>query len=114
MTTKTTLACIAAALALAAAAGKPALAQSYDDAAITVSYADLNLASESGASTLLHRIHTAAVMSCGAGGVMPLDMKRVYDLCVQDRVDHAVATVHSPLLTALNSGRAPATVLAAR
>jgi len=112
MTAKSTLACLATAVALGAASSQSAFAQSSDDTAVTVSYADLNLATDRDAKTLLHRIHTAAVLGCDASPVMPLSLKRVYDQCVADRVDHAVAMVNSPLLTALNNGQAPTTVLA--
>jgi len=73
---------------------------------ITVGFSDLNLATESGASTLLHRIRRAAKEACGERGPSLVEVAD-WQACVIGATDDAVRSVHSPLLTALYSGQRP-------
>jgi UrcA family protein len=84
-----------------------------------VSYADLNLSTPAGASTLYRRIQRAARSVCGAddrvGSILPhLQWRKCYESAVAD----AVAKVNSPMLTAVHddktSGRKGATLLSQR
>lgn len=72
-----------------------------------VSYADLDISTEDGASTLLKRIKTAAKEACGPDPVMspltPAAPTR-YDRCVKETSDNAVADVNAPLVVALYTG----------
>ena len=105
MTFKITAIALSSVLALGfASCGQAAYAQSADDG-VTVSYADLNVATAAGAKTLLHRIQHAADRFCGVQGVIPLDQQSTYDVCVKDAVDTTVARLNVPALTATNSGR---------
>ena len=70
---------------------------------VTVHYGDLNLNSEPGAERLFHRIGAAANFVCGEEG-RSLVEQREWEDCYHDAVDHAVDTVHSPMLTSLNKG----------
>lgn len=77
-----------------------------------VSYADLNLSTGEGASTLLHRIRRAAKDVCGDHGPSLVEVAD-WQVCVISATDDAVRSVHSPLLTALYSGQrvSPATAM---
>ena len=78
---------------------------------VTVNYADLNLSTESGATTLLHRIRRAAKDACGEHGPALVEIAD-WQNCVTGATDDAVRFVHSPLLTALYSGQRRTTVTA--
>lgn len=71
---------------------------------ITVSYADLDIASASGAASLYHRIKGAARDVCGYEGRSLVEIRQ-WQSCVRGAVDDAVATVNTPLLTAMHSGK---------
>ncbi len=71
---------------------------------VTVSFADLNLSTESGATTLLHRIRRAAKDACGEHGPALVEIAD-WQACVIGATDDAVRFVHSPLLSALYSGQ---------
>jgi UrcA family protein len=70
---------------------------------MTVTYRDLNLSTVAGATTLYIRIKGAARSVCGYEG-RRLDEQRQWKSCYRDAIAGAVATVHSPLLTAVYSG----------
>jgi UrcA family protein len=70
----------------------------------TVNYADLNLSTSDGATTLLHRIRRAAKGVCGEHGPSLVEVAD-WQACVISATDDAVRSVHSPLLTALYSGQ---------
>jgi UrcA family protein len=88
--------------ALAALAGT-AYADDYAMHKVTIHYGDLNLNTQAGAETLYHRIGGAARFVCGDEG-RSLTEEHQWQTCYHDSVDHAVDTVHSPLLTSLNKG----------
>jgi UrcA family protein len=84
-----------------------AIAQSAPDyrASEAVSYADLDLATNDGARTLLRRIDLAARRVCGPEpSHSPLQPRLVtfYQECVADSVDVTIARIDSPLLSAMN------------
>lgn len=66
----------AAALTVAAALVVPTVSQAADLASVTISYADLDLASAAGADSLQRRINFAARVVCG------YEDSRQYDLVV--------------------------------
>jgi UrcA family protein len=78
---------------------------------VTVSFADLNIASEAGADTLLHRIRRAAKQACGEHGPSLVEFAD-WQACVTGASDDAVRSVHSSLLTALYSGQRRSAVTA--
>jgi len=92
-----------AATALVALVGAAQADETYGVHKVTVHYADLNLNTEAGAETLYHRIGGAARFVCGDEG-RSLTEQHQWQQCYHDSVDHAVDTVHSPLLTSLNKG----------
>jgi UrcA family protein len=77
----------------------------------TVHYADLDLSTNAGATTLYHRIKGAAKGVCGTAGASFAEIA-IWRACVKDAVGNAVSSVNSPLLTALYSGKQPTTVTA--
>ena len=82
--------------------------QSMDVRTMTVHYADLNIATASGATTLYHRIIGAARNVCGEEGYeLDLDARRSWDDCFRSAVNDAVEKVHSPLLTAVHHKSTP-------
>ena len=97
-------------LALAAAACLAGTAQAQslrwrDAHTVSVRYADLNLATVEGATTLYRRIRGAARSVCGREG-RSIEDQRMWEACFHTTVSDAVATVHSPLLSTLDSGTA--------
>jgi UrcA family protein len=98
---------LVAALALSGAA----LAQdrhSMDVRTMTVRYADLNISTASGATTLYHRILGAARSVCGEeGSELDLEARHTWDDCFRSAVNDAVEKVHSPLLTAVHHKSTP-------
>ena len=78
-----------------------------------VSVADLDIGSQAGAKAALARLRYTAKDACDPGST-PLDGGSQYRACVSDAVDRAVASLGSPVLTAINSGHdQTAAVLAA-
>ena len=73
-------------------------------ASVRVSYADLDITSTAGATALHRRIKTAAKEVCGYEGYSLVEIN-LWQRCVRDAVDGAVASVNSPLLTAIHTGR---------
>ena len=68
----------------------------------TVSYADLNIHSEAGASVLLGRLKTAARAVCGPEpSIFELRETQAFAVCQKKALDRAVANVGSPELAAL-------------
>lgn len=85
----------------------------------TVSYADLDLSTETGARTMLQRIRLTARDMCGSEPVhSPLTPRAPTQFrnCVIDAVDSAVAGLGAPLVASLNNTEAEKalTVLASR
>jgi UrcA family protein len=85
-----------------------AQALAYDGSkSIKVRYSDLDLTTQAGADTLYHRIRGAARQVCGYEA-SSFWGQRSFRNCVNGAVGNAVATVNSPLLTALHAGTSPA------
>lgn len=78
----------------------------------SVSYADLDLATEVGATTVLQRIKLAARDMCGGEPVhSPLLPRTVtqFDTCVADAVDTAIAGLDAPVVLAFHRSGASET-----
>ncbi len=78
---------------------------------VTVNFADLDLSTGAGATTLIHRIRRAAKDVCGEHGPALVEIAD-WQNCVIGATDDAVRSVHNPLVTALYSGQRPTTVTA--
>jgi UrcA family protein len=77
---------------------------------MTVSFRDLNLSSIAGATTLYHRIQSAAKQVCGYAPGEDLILRAAWQACYHNATADAVRKVNNPLLTALHAGRSsPAT-----
>ena len=82
---------------------------------VNVSVADLNLSSPAGAKIVLRRIRGAAQTICGSEPDMRTGRFAIYQACVKTTVDTTVASLGSPMVTALNAGQpAPIAVAASR
>jgi UrcA family protein len=79
---------------------------------MTVSFRDLDLSSIAGATTLYHRIQSAAKQVCGFGPGTDLIQRAVWQACYRDTTADAVRKVNNPLLTALHTGRSSSAVTA--
>ena len=91
--------------------GMPALAHSPSEKPLTVvvRFSDLNLTHEEGARLLLGRLRHAARMVCSPAADAR-DLKRIslYESCLKESMDRAVADVHAPLVSALYGNAAVA------
>jgi UrcA family protein len=102
------LSAVAALGCAAAAQGAPVSVASPDPAvmSITVSVADLNLDNRAGAKTALQRIHAAARTVCGQEpDIGAVERLSLYDACIRTSTDRAVASLDSPVATAMNGAR---------
>ncbi len=110
MSFKSTLTVLTAVSALGfVIAAQHATAQNAETVSVKVSFGDLNLATEAGAKVMLQRFRNAAKTICGPALSDPIQIMYEYRPCVNAITDHAVATFHNPIVTALNSGKgAPA------
>ena len=88
------------ALSGASASAQPAL----DDVKVKVSYAGLDISTESGARTLLKRIEHAAAEVCGGEPSNRLDRFAKFRPCTKDVVKRTVSGIDSPTLTAVYRG----------
>ena len=91
------------ALVLAASAiSSPVAAASMEDPLdVTVSYRDLDIGHPAGATVLLHRLEAAATKACGGRpDVRVLEEVANFDKCRSAALNHAVAQINAPLLTA--------------
>jgi UrcA family protein len=84
-----------------------------------VSYADLNLSTLAGATTLYRRIQQAARSVCGTDdGGRSIGPHLQWRKCYESAIADAIAKVNSPMLTAVHddktSGRKGATLLSQR
>jgi len=70
---------------------------------LAIRYADVNLATIAGATTLYHRIEGAARFVCGEEGRSLRD-RHAWKVCYQSAVGEAVAKVNSPTLDAVYQG----------
>jgi UrcA family protein len=86
-----------------------AFATADDDSAssVTVSYRDLNLATDQGTKALYARIVSAARVVCGADEVDIRDLGALSSerSCEQQAIEHAVSDVHSAKQAALYVAR---------
>jgi len=94
-------------LALAALAclvgSAPLLAAAHTEThSVTVRYADLDLTTSAGAAALYHRIEGAARMTCGYEDHR-LAMLPHVQRCNSSAISAAVASMNSPLLTAIHA-----------
>ena len=106
---------VGAALMVAAIApGASAFAADPDgQVSLKVSIADLNLATEAGAREALARIQRTARHICGDGDAEPgLTQQLQFRSCVSEAVQHAVAAINAPMLTAVSQGRHTDTAMA--
>jgi UrcA family protein len=74
---------------------------------ITVSFRDLDLSSIAGATTLYHRIQSAARQVCGYAPGADLIERTAWQACYRNATADAVHKVNNPLLTAVHAGRKP-------
>jgi UrcA family protein len=82
---------------------------------VSVSVADLNLSSPAGAQVVLRRIHNAAETICGdKPDIRLIQRSALYQSCVKTAVDRTVASLDSPVVTALNDGQPGAMTVAKR
>jgi UrcA family protein len=94
-------ACIAIGACAAAAHAAEASAPS-----VTVSYQDLNLATDSGSSALYARLEKAAAKVCVVADIRDLAAVAARSSCEQAAIARAVRAVNSPRLAALFNARA--------
>lgn len=92
-----------AALIVASAFVVPTVSQAAQSSSVRVSYADLNLASQSGVSVLERRIESAAVVVCEFEDSRQIDLARATIACRDD----AVAGAQPQLAAALAAARNP-------
>jgi len=86
-------------IASAAVSASPASASTRS---VTVRYAELDLSRPAGAQVLYNRIQQAALQVCN-GFVGPFsEMHTRASPCYKDAVEHAVAQVNSPQLSAIH------------
>jgi UrcA family protein len=120
MFAKSPLAILSALAALGYAASvhaAPVTVSSSDPAvmSITVSLADLNLSNHAGAKTAVQRIHAAAKAVCGQEpDIGAIERLSLYDSCIRTSAGRAVASLDSPIVTALNGGGQNAMMVANR
>lgn len=74
-----------------------------EQASVPVTYRDLDLASNDGASTMLSRLHRAAMEACGASDFSVKDYRWAvaHSSCVRRGVAEAVAALDAPRVTDL-------------
>jgi UrcA family protein len=98
-------------LALSGGAASAASPQTdFDQVAVKVSYAGLDINSEEGARILLHRIDRAAGEVCGGPPSNRQDRLRWYRPCKKEVVQRTVSGINSPTLRALAGVESPMTV----
>ena len=74
-------------------------------AAVTVRYADLNLGTDAGNTTLYARLVSAARQVCGTGDIRNLGQLAATQACQREAIAKAVQEVHSPQLAAVFAKR---------
>jgi UrcA family protein len=105
MFVKSFLAPLSAAVIVASGANAQALPAHHPAVTSKIVFiGDLNLSSEAGAKAALQRIEVAASNVCGdRPDLRTLDRTDHYQVCVRTAVDHAVASLDSPLMTDLRA-----------
>jgi UrcA family protein len=94
-----------AALAFITSAGSAQASDAWQPLSKTVSYADLNLDTESGAKALYVRLRDAARDVCSPYQSNELSRKRVWAGCVSSALTSAAEQINKPMLTALLASR---------
>jgi len=87
-------------------AGMAAAPSHIDDAAVKVSYSDLNINNEAGAKVLYSRLQRASQEVCGVGShniVRSLTETRKAQACYEDALTSAIEKLDSELLTAIHN-----------
>jgi UrcA family protein len=98
---------VAALAALACMTGSPRVhAQSAEPLTKTVSFKDLDLTSDQGARILYVRLQRAAREVCSPYENLELSRRRTWQICVDNALGTAVATLNNPLVAALHNTRA--------
>lgn len=97
----------AAALAVAAALVVPTVSQAADLDSVTISYADLNLASADGAQRLQRRITFAARVICGYEDSRQYDLVVATNACRSDAIEGARPAYEA----ALQNARHPSVIV---
>ncbi|HEV2561602.1 MAG TPA: UrcA family protein [Rhizomicrobium sp.] len=100
---------ISRALIAALAFSAPAYAGDVHGAVkqVAVHYDDLNISTKSGAHILIARIETASKTACGgAPDIRDLKMRAFFSDCMKSTMDHAVASIPSPMVAAVYNGTA--------
>ena len=85
--------------------GTPALAQPPSEKPLTtvVHFSDLDLTHEEGVRVLLRRLQQAARVVCSpAPDARDLKRLSLYESCLKESMDRAVADVHAPLVGSLH------------
>ncbi len=99
----------AATVALSLLTSQFSMASEAVTKSITVSYADLNLASAAGANALYQRIRGAAHKVCTLDNESPYEVQGLAKRkCIVGAIDQAIMKVNSPVLVAMykaKSGR---------
>jgi UrcA family protein len=111
---RSSLVCLAvSALGLMAATNAQAATDTHQ---LTVRYSDASLSTIAGAHTVYGRIQGAARFVCGEAG-RSLAEQRTWQACYRGAVADAVASINSPLLTAVHqrvNGETPVTAMLER
>jgi UrcA family protein len=94
--------------AFAMAAAAPASFAEQRQMDVRVAYGDLDLSGPHGSAVLLHRLHDAALIACGASEFSNADMQRSVErsACFHESLGRAVADVDAPTLTHLYNDHA--------
>jgi UrcA family protein len=92
---------------LIAAASGGAVSAAEPPAEVHVRYGDLNLASDAGTQSLLHRLSAAAHRLCDDRGSRELARVVRAEACFRETLEAAVVAVHNERLSTLYHARAP-------
>lgn len=77
-----------------------------DPQEVSVHYGDLDLAKPAGAEAMLNRLERAAERACGGEpDLRALYAQRLFNRCVDDALNQAVARLDAPLVTSLHADR---------
>jgi UrcA family protein len=117
MNTRQLIAVCAAALAIATSASAQTIRVTDTDTqrSVKISYSDLDLGNADGAQVLIDRVRQASQIACGeAPSLANLEQSQAYRACVVQTADTAIASVGSPMVTAMYQNTDRPQLLAAR
>jgi UrcA family protein len=117
MNTRQLIAICAATLAIATGASAQTIRVTDSDTqrSVKVSYGDLDLSHSEGAQVLINRVREASQIACGESpSLANLEQAQAYRSCVVSTADQAIASVGSPMVTAMYQNTARPELLAAR